>query len=148
MNWVAVFLLAYTHFVFGLENTIRAFRPDRFGPRGKWNIPICIVAIAVMLLFTWIPTVVWPRKDKCFGDLVWFTMPFDIPAIAIVSVSIFSMLLLAALLGVRLLKTVNIDPNERIASSRMVFYMILTVVIYVSLLNPLARCDANEHLRR
>lgn len=75
-------------------------------------------------------------------------MPFDTPAIAIVSVTIFSMLLLAALLGVRLLKTVNIDPNERIASSRMVFYMMLTVILYVCILDPVTCLNANERLRR
>lgn len=50
----------------------------------------------------------------------------------ILSVLIFCCLFLAAVLGVQLRRTRSIEPSERIAASRMCYYLLLAVVVYVS----------------
>ncbi|KAF2015344.1 hypothetical protein BU24DRAFT_450080 [Aaosphaeria arxii CBS 175.79] len=120
----------YVTLVFGFEMTIRAFKYERFAPRGKWNTSICIGIISFLLLLTWMPTVIWPMFNRCFGSLVWFPVRYELIAICILSVLVFFFLLLAALISIQLMRTTKIDPNERIAASRMCYYLLISTLIY------------------
>jgi hypothetical protein len=46
---------------------------------------------------------------------------------------------MAAIIGMQLYRTVNIDQNERIAATRMFYYLILSAILYVSILLPVLR---------
>jgi hypothetical protein len=52
--------------------------------------------------------------------------------IGLLSVTIASFMAMATIIGLQLLRTVQIDPNERIAGSRMVYYLVATAITYVS----------------
>jgi hypothetical protein len=39
---------------------------------------------------------------------------------------------MAAVIALQLHRTVNVDPNERIAGTRMVYYLLLSAILYVS----------------
>lgn len=128
----AIFLIGYITFVFGVETLIRAYRQERFAPRGNWNTSVCIAVVSLMLLFTWVPTVVWPMSRTCFGSLIWFPMRYDLLMLSILSVLVFLLLLVAALISVQLMRTPDLDHNERISASRMTYFLVVTALIYVS----------------
>ena len=124
--------MGYITLVFGIETSLRSFKFERFAPRGKWNTILCIAAVAFFLLLTWIPTIAWPMFDKCFGSLIWFSMRYDLLTLVLLIILVSSLLLLAAVISIQLMRTAEVDPNERIAASRMCYYLLLTAIIYVS----------------
>ena len=132
LTGVAIFLLGYVALVFGIEMAVRAFKRKRFAPRGKWNSPICLGCIFGLLLLTWMTTIAWPMFNVCLGSLIWYTTRYGLISISILMVLVSSFLLLAALISIQLMRTADIDPNERIAASRMCYYLLLVTVLYVS----------------
>lgn len=84
-----------------------------------------------LLVLTWIPTIAWPMFNRCFGSLIWFPMRYDLLTLVLLVVLISLLLLLAAIISVQLMRSAEVDPNERIAASRMCYYLLLTAAIYV-----------------
>lgn len=130
----AIFITGYATLVFGVEMAMRAFKFDRFSPRGKWNTPICVGSISFLLLLTWMPTIAWPMYNRCFGSLIWFPMRYELIMICILVTLVFFFLFLAALISIQLMRTTDIDPNERIAASRMCYYLLMGALIYTLVL--------------
>ncbi|KAF1961290.1 hypothetical protein CC80DRAFT_577620 [Byssothecium circinans] len=130
ITFPAIFLIGYITLVFGIEVAIRAFKSERFAPRGKWNSTICIAVVAFLTLLTWMPTVIWPMFNLCFGSLIWFPVRYELIALAILISLVSLFLLLAALISIQLMKTYEMDPNERIAASRMCYYLLMSAVLY------------------
>ncbi|KAF2203032.1 hypothetical protein GQ43DRAFT_447731 [Delitschia confertaspora ATCC 74209] len=130
ITYPAIFIVGYVTLIFGIEMAIRAFRAERFAPRGRWNAAVCIGAVSFLLFLTWLPTVIWPMFNRCFGGLIWFTMRYETISISILSVLIFLCLLLAVLISIQLMRTSNLDPNERIAASRMCYYLLIAAIVY------------------
>ena len=128
----AIFAVGYITLVFGIETTLRSFKHERFAPRGKWNTILCIAVVAFFLLLTWIPTIAWPMFNRCFGSLIWFPMRYDLLTLVLLVILVSLLLLSAAIISIQLMRTTKVDPNERIAASRMCYYLLLTAVIYVS----------------
>ncbi|KAJ4310802.1 hypothetical protein N0V94_008270 [Neodidymelliopsis sp. IMI 364377] len=123
--------MGYITLVFGIETALRSFKHERFAPRGKWNTILCIVMVAFFLVLTWIPTIAWPMFNKCFGSLIWFAMRYDLLTLVLLVILVSLLLLLAAIISIQLMRTTEVDPNERIAASRMCYYLLLTAVIYI-----------------
>jgi hypothetical protein len=138
---LAIFIIGYITFVFGIEMAIRGLFYD-FKPRGRWNTPICLAIIAFLHLMTWMPTIIWPTYPRCFGSLALFPMRYEVMTLVIVSVLIFTFLLLAALISTRLMRTSIVDANERIAASRMCYYLLSAAFLYVSTSN---RCGSKPN---
>jgi NADH:ubiquinone oxidoreductase subunit 6 (subunit J) len=130
---LAIFLVGYITMVFGIEMAWRSVGSERFAPRGKWNTTICIAVVSFLLLLTWMPTIAWPMYNRCFGSLIWFPMRYDLLTLVILSILVFSCLLLAATISIQLMRTPNMDHNERISASRMTYYLLVVALIYVSL---------------
>lgn len=128
----AIFILGYITLVFGFETAWRSLRSERFAARGKWNTTVCIVVVSFLLLLTWMPTIVWPASNRCFGSLIWYPMRYDLLTLVILSVLVFLCLLLAAIISIQLMRTSGMDPNERISASRMSYYLLVIALIYVS----------------
>lgn len=128
----AIFLIGYITLVFGLEVVVRAFKRERFAPRGKWNTTICIAVVSFMVLLTWMPTVAWPMSNTCFGSLIWFPMRYDFLMMIILAVMVFCLLAVAALISIQLMRSPDLDPNERISASRMTYFLLVAALIYVS----------------
>lgn len=128
----AIFAIGYITLVFGIETAFRSFKHERFAPRGKWNTILCIAVVTFFLLLTWIPTIAWPMFNKCFGGLIWFAMRYDLLTLVLLIILVSLLLLVAAIISIQLMRTAEVNPNERIAASRMCYYLLLTAVIYVS----------------
>ena len=128
-----MFLIGYTTLVFGIEMAWRAFRRERFAPRGKWNTPICVAVISLLVLLTWVPTIAFPPAPKCFGGLIFFTATrYSFLSLIILCVLVSLLLLLAASISIQLLRTPEMDPNERISATRMTIFLLVAATIYVS----------------
>jgi hypothetical protein len=129
--------MGYITLIFGFETAIRAFKSQPFEPRGKWTTTVCMGMAGFLIVLTWIPTIAWPMYNKCFGSLIWFPMRYDLLIFVILIVLVSLLFLLAAIISIQLMRTADVDPNERIAASRMCYYLILIAVIYVSMLSGL-----------
>ncbi|KAF1833121.1 hypothetical protein BDW02DRAFT_394790 [Decorospora gaudefroyi] len=130
VTFPAIFLIGYVTLVFGIEVAIRALRHERFAPRGKWNTTICVAVISFMLLLTWVPTVAWPMANTCFGSLIWFPMRYDLLMLVLLCILVSSLLVLAAFISIQLMRTPDLDHNERISASRMVYFLLVAALIY------------------
>ncbi len=84
-----------------------------------------------MTFLTWIPSNVTKTTDRCVGSLVWWVYEYATAATAIVSALIFLFIVLAITIGFRLVKSVKLDPSDRIAASRMVYYLAFGVLVQV-----------------
>jgi hypothetical protein len=134
LTGVALWIVGFALLVFAIETVYRGFQKNRFASRGRWNITICWAAVAVMLLLTWIPTVVRQAQDgKCpFDLLILYAIRWADVAFGITLGLIISYLALGTILVVQLLRTTKLDRTERIAASRMVYYLGLAVILFVS----------------
>jgi hypothetical protein len=70
--------------------------------------------------------------NRCFGSLIWFSNRYDLLTLVILCVLVCSCLTLAGVIGIQLMRTSNVDPNERIAASRMTYYLLVVAMVYVS----------------
>lgn len=128
----ALFIVPYLQLVFGMECAIRSLRGIPFQGRGKYDVTICLVVVLIMLIVTWIPSNIWPEPDTCFASLVWFITRYGKIGFIILSIVGGLMIFSAVMIFIRL-STVNlIDQHQRIAASRMVYYLTLGIVTLVS----------------
>ncbi|KAL1964246.1 hypothetical protein VTN77DRAFT_7204 [Rasamsonia byssochlamydoides] len=127
----AIWIVGFVLFVFGIETVYRGLWKDRFASRGRWNVTICWVAVPVMLLLTWIPTSVrQPAQDSCVARLLVFALPWADVAFGITLGLIISYLAMGGILVAQLLRTAKLDRTERIAASRMVYYLGLAAALF------------------
>ncbi|KAH9208353.1 hypothetical protein DL95DRAFT_312022 [Leptodontidium sp. 2 PMI_412] len=126
--WPALFIVPYIQLVFGMECAIRSLRSTPFQARGKWDVTICCGVVVVMLILTWIPSNVRPEPNACFASLIWFISKFG--KLGFVMLTTVGGLMIAAALTIFIrLSTVNlIDQHQRIAASRMVYYLVLGIL--------------------
>ncbi|KAF2397083.1 hypothetical protein EJ06DRAFT_160116 [Trichodelitschia bisporula] len=129
-----IFSIGYLHLIFGLEMTIRALRRVPFKPRRKHASFVCTGIAFILLILTWIPVKLRPPLEKCFGDMIWRAVKHSVFGIGITSMLIIMSLLMAGIIALQLRRTVRVDPNERIAGTRMVYYLLLNAVIYIFIL--------------
>ncbi|TID19981.1 gb [Venturia nashicola] len=129
-----IFMIGYIHFVFGLEMTIRSLRRTRFAPRPKYTTSVCTLIALIMSVFTWLSTRLRMPRNKCFGDMIWRSVRSSPLGVVICSFLIPSFIMMAAIIALQLYRTVNVDPNERIAGTRMVYYLLLSAVLYTLVL--------------
>lgn len=126
--WPALFIVPYIQLVFGLECAIRSFRATPFQPRGKYDVTLCIAAVVLMLIGTWVPSNIFPEGSKCFASLVWFITRYGVEGFVILSIVGGLMVVCAVTIFVRLLCVPTIEPHQRITASRMVYYLVIGIV--------------------
>jgi hypothetical protein len=119
------------HLVFGFEMTVRSLRQIPFQPRGKWVTPICLGTFVMLLILTWIPTTINPYTGKCFGDIIFRPIANARTALGISVGLLFAFFTMAAIIGIQLGNNQAIDTNERIAASRMVYYLVASAILQV-----------------
>ncbi|KAH8821411.1 hypothetical protein F5884DRAFT_850642 [Xylogone sp. PMI_703] len=126
--WPALFIVPYIQLVFGVECTIRSTRALPFPPRRRYDIWICLGLVVLMLLGTWIPSHIHPERDFCFASLLWFISRFGMDAFILLSVCAVLILVCAVTIFFRLARGKSIDHDQRIAASRMVYYLVMAFV--------------------
>ena len=119
--------------VFGMETMFRSLRRVRFSTRRVWETPLCIIIIIVMTAATWIPSYLDPTKDSCFATLIWWTERYATIGLAICSGLIFTYFLSGTIIFIQLRRSIDVELEERIAATRIVCYLGLSVAIMVSI---------------
>ncbi|KAF9731999.1 hypothetical protein PMIN06_000218 [Paraphaeosphaeria minitans] len=130
----AIFLLGIVTLIFGIDMAMRALKAERFAPKGKWTTTICIGSICFLTLMMWIPTIAWPMYNRCFASLIWYPMRYELLMMVVLVILISMFLILAAIIGIQLMRTSKVDPNQRIAASRMCYYLIMSALLYTLVL--------------
>jgi hypothetical protein len=118
--------------VFGLECAIRSFRKVGFPARGKYDVLICLAVIVLMLIITSIPTHVSPERNYCFASLARFVTQYGHLGLVLLAGCAGLAITGATAIFYRLTTLTPINQRQRIAASRMVYYLMLAVVSLVS----------------
>ncbi|KAG6356950.1 hypothetical protein INS49_014825 [Diaporthe citri] len=120
----ALFIAPYIHLVFGVETAARGLR-SQFSPRRRWTVAICLGTISTFLLATLLVAAISRAPDFCFASLLWIVKPYAKGIFAVfLGVSVVLLLVIITIF-VKLSKGRMVDPTERMAASRMIYYLIL-----------------------
>ncbi|KAF2428056.1 hypothetical protein EJ08DRAFT_327698 [Tothia fuscella] len=132
---IEIFVTAYLHLVFGMEMTIRALKQNRpFAPKRRFTTAICCAAALFLTLATWVATRLRKPTSRCFGDLIFRSIKSASLGITLCAILIPSFLVMAGIIGYQLYRNVRIDQNERIAGTRMVYYLVLSAILYIMIM--------------
>lgn len=136
LTLLALFIVPFIQVVFGVECAFRSLRKFPFQARGKYDVVICGVAILLMLTGSWVPTFLKKQTPQCFGSLLWFVTVFGKEGFVMFCVLLGLMIISAIVIYARL-STVNmVDQHQRIAASRVVYYLVLGIMSLVSIYIP------------
>ncbi|KKY35557.1 hypothetical protein UCDDA912_g04466 [Diaporthe ampelina] len=120
----ALFIAPYIHLVFGVETAARGLR-SQFSPRRRWTVAICLGTVSTFLLATFLVAAISRAPDFCFASLLWIVKPYAKGIFAVfLGVSVVLLLVIITIF-VTLNKSRMVDPTERMAASRMIYYLIL-----------------------
>ena len=117
--------------VFGVETTFRSLRRNRFPSRNRWHIPTALGIIIALSIFLWAASNVFPTRGACVTGLIWWTARYFKLAIVVCSGLLFLFTTSAIIITVQLIKTVKVDRAERIAATRVVYYLVVNTWIIV-----------------
>jgi hypothetical protein len=128
---IAVWLVPITIQVFAAETAVRGLRNPGFPPRGKRSVPICLVAVVMLIILTWIPSRAYPAGDSCIASLTFYIR--NKGRAGVVTISCITVVIVAslAIITIQLSRNAKIPKSERIAASRMVYYLVITTIIMV-----------------
>ncbi|KAL0944056.1 uncharacterized protein CTRU02_201943 [Colletotrichum truncatum] len=131
----AVFIVPYIQLVFALEVAIRSLRRNPLPPRGKWNVTICLAIVGTFLLITYLVTLFIRPPNFCFASLFWFVQRWKEGCFVLLSLISATLLGSTMVIFFRLHNNSRIEATERVAASRMVYFMAVAF-ISTSLLIP------------
>jgi len=94
-------------------------------------VTICSVVVILLLIGTWLISHITPEPNSCFASLIWYVSAFGFEGMVILSVCGGLMLISAMTIFIRLSSVNMIDQHQRIAASRMVYYLVLGLVSLV-----------------
>lgn len=103
-----------------------------FSRRGKWNVTICLAIVGMLLLVTYIVTHFIRPPNFCFASLFWFLQRYKRGCFVLLTLIAAVLLVSVVIIFIKLHRNTSIDPIERVAASRMVFYLSLGFISAVS----------------
>ncbi|KAH0565670.1 hypothetical protein GP486_000926 [Trichoglossum hirsutum] len=127
--WTAIWLVPITIQVFAAETAIRALRNPSFPPRGRKSIPVCLAAMLILIVVTWAPSRIYPAPDQCIASLMFYIRSKGKAGVVTISCIVVVIIISLVIITVQLSRNVRISKDERIAASRIVYYLVITVVI-------------------
>lgn len=127
-----MFIVPYLQFVFSMETAVRALRKRAFASFGKWTVSVCVAIVVVALAGTYAVTRFVRAPNFCFASLYWFVQRWRVACFSILVAITGSLVLACGLTFMRLFYSTNAGAVERIAASRMVYYMCIAAITNVS----------------
>ncbi len=124
--------MPYIQLVFALEVTLRGLRKEPFPPRRKWAVTICLVIVGMLLLVNFLVADFVRSPDICFGSLFYFVASYAGGCFVALLVIAIIIAACTVIIFVRLSRSAKMETSERVAASRMVYYLTLAVVSIVS----------------
>jgi hypothetical protein len=89
--------------------------------------------VIIMLGLISIAPIIRPRQDdRCLASLLLWASPWSDIALILTSTLIFLYIVLGLTLTVQLVRTVKLEREERIAASRIVYYLAVGIAVFVS----------------
>src|SRR4051794_27060737 len=120
-------MIGLLHFVFGLEMTVNSLRRRPFGQLPAFT-PLVNVGIAVLLFVAVVVSslLVGKSTGKCYGSITFLaaSLRLNRELIGTMSAMMPILLVMAAIIAVQLLRTIHVEPSQRVAGTRMVFYLL------------------------
>ncbi|OTB07840.1 hypothetical protein M426DRAFT_230004 [Hypoxylon sp. CI-4A] len=145
-TWPAIFIVPYIQLVFGLEVTLRALKSRPFPPRSKWNVAICLAIVKVLTLATGLVGYFVRPPTFCFASLFWFVARWAEGGFVILVIVIVVLVICSIIIFTKLTRYSIIEEDERVSTSRMVYYLTLAIVtnalivpffVYLTFLTPM-----------
>ncbi|KAL8704951.1 MAG: hypothetical protein Q9201_001897 [Fulgogasparrea decipioides] len=133
--WPTLWIVPYTMLVFGLETTIRSLHNKHFQHQRRRNVLLCVIAVIIMILVTWIPSLVSPSQGECPSSLSWWTARFAKLGLVIGSGILLTYVICLVVITTRLLRTTTLDRSQRIGATRIVYYLTVSA-IFMALVIP------------
>lgn len=124
----AVFIVPYIQLVFALEVAIRSLRKNPLPPRGKWNVTICLAIVGTFLLITYLVTLFIRPPNFCFASLFWFVQRWKEGCFALLVLISAVLFGCAMIIFFRLHNNSRIENAERVAASRMVYFLAVAFI--------------------
>ncbi|KAK3325517.1 hypothetical protein B0H66DRAFT_127310 [Apodospora peruviana] len=125
----AVFIVPYIQLVFALEITMRGLQKKQpFAPRGKWTVTICLTIIGLLILTNFLVANFDRSPNFCLTSLFWFVAHYSVGCFAVLVGITSTLLVCVVIVFVRLHRSTKIEVTERVAASRMVYYMALGAI--------------------
>ncbi|EAQ90590.1 hypothetical protein CHGG_02525 [Chaetomium globosum CBS 148.51] len=124
----AVFVVPYSHLVFGAEIAIRALQKKPFAPRGKYNVSICLSILAMLLLANFLVADFDQPADFCITSLFWFISHYSVMCFGLLVAIVSTVLASAVTVFLRLHRSIGVEVTARVAASRMVYFLVLGVI--------------------
>ncbi|KAK0392394.1 hypothetical protein NLU13_1889 [Sarocladium strictum] len=144
MTLSAFFIVPFIQLVFGMETSIRAFCKQPFQSRPIWLVPSLIAGVIVSLLVMFGLTNLALPPNFCFASLIWFIERWGVQCFGLL-VGICGALIIGGVATfLRLTHSSRIDPTERLAASRMVYYM-FAALLSNGLMTPFFYCISFSH---
>ncbi|GKT77714.1 hypothetical protein ColTof4_10137 [Colletotrichum tofieldiae] len=124
----AVFIVPYIQLVFALEVAIRSLRKNPLPPRSKWNVTICLAIVGTFLLVTYLVTLFVRPPNFCFASLFWFVQRWKEGCFVILTFISVALLASTLVIFFRLHNNARIENSERVAASRMVYFLAVAFI--------------------
>lgn len=115
---------------------IRSLRKNPLPPRGKWNVTICLAIVGTFLLITYLVTLFIRPPNFCFASLFWFVQRWKEGCFALLVLISAVLFGCAMIIFFRLHNNSRIENAERVAASRMVYFLAVAFISTVSPLQP------------
>ncbi|ROW06016.1 hypothetical protein VMCG_04637 [Cytospora schulzeri] len=123
----ALFIAPYIQLVFGVETAVRGVR-SQFSARRKWTVALCLGFVATFLLVSLFVAVGNKAPDYCFASLFWIIEHFAVGGFVLFLLISIALVIAISIILVKLCRSHMVEPVERLAASRMVYYLALGLI--------------------
>ncbi|KUI56765.1 hypothetical protein VP1G_04135 [Cytospora mali] len=120
----ALFIAPYIQVVFGVETAVRGLR-SQFSARRKWTVAICLGIVATFLLVSLFVAIADRAPDFCFVSLFWIIAHYAEGCFVLLFIILIVLISAIGTIFVRLIRGRMVEPAERVAASRMIYYLAL-----------------------
>lgn len=128
----ALFLVPYIQLVFSVEISLRGLRRKPFPKRGKYTMAICLFVVCMLVLINFLVADLDRAPDFCFASLFWYIAVYSRGSFAVLLAIDVILVICLTIISVRLTHSTEIEISERVAASRMVYYLALAILSNVS----------------
>ncbi|RGP62219.1 hypothetical protein FLONG3_10298 [Fusarium longipes] len=127
-----LFIAPFIQLIFGLELAIRITKPNVFPFRGRFNTLACLAFIGTLLLTVLSITFAVRPSEFCFASLVSFLHRYDTGIFGGLLTIIILVIIECGIICFKLHTGARIGVAERDEASRMVYYMVVAVISYLT----------------
>jgi hypothetical protein len=111
---------------------MRALKRRPFPMRSKWSVTICLAILGTSLLAIFLVTHFLRPPNFCLASLFWFVQRWKELCFSLLLSTAVILLFSCVVIFLRLHNYVKIDSTERVAASRMIYYLTVAVLSNVS----------------